>query len=51
MEKEYPQLKKLMDSYKSEDALKEFYDKYYIDIINFKLKLLFKLFNKLNKRV
>ena len=33
MEKEYPQLKKLMDSYKSEDALKEFYDKYYIDTI------------------
>ena len=31
MEKEYPELKKLMDSYKSEDALKEFYEKYYIN--------------------
>ena len=33
MEKEFPQLKKLMDSYKNEDSLKEFYDKYYIDTI------------------
>jgi hypothetical protein len=33
MEKEYQKLKKLMDSYKNEEALKEFYDKYYIDTI------------------
>ena len=32
MEKEYPELKKLLDSYKNDDALKEFYEKYYIDI-------------------
>ena len=30
LEKEFPELKKLMDSYKSEDALKEYYEKYYI---------------------
>ena len=33
MEKEFPELKKLMDSYKGEDALKEFYEKYYINSI------------------
>ena len=33
MEKEFPELKKLMDSYKGEDALKEFYEKYYINTI------------------
>ena len=33
MEKEFPELNKLMESYKSEDALKEFYEKYYIDTI------------------
>ena len=31
MEKEFPELKKLMDSYKAEDALKEYYEKYYIN--------------------
>ena len=31
MEKEFPELKKLIDSYKGEDALKEFYEKYYIN--------------------
>jgi len=31
MEKEFPELKKLMDSYKSKDALGEFYEKYYIN--------------------
>ena len=31
MEKEFPELNKLMESYKSEDALKEFYEKYYIN--------------------
>ena len=29
-EKEFPELQKLMDSYKGEDALKEYYEKYYI---------------------
>ena len=32
MEKEFRNLKKLIVSYKGEDALKEFYEKYYIDI-------------------
>ena len=31
MEKEFPELKKLIDFYKGEDALKEFYEKYYIN--------------------
>ncbi len=30
LEKEFPELKKLMDSYNGEDALKEYYEKYYI---------------------
>ena len=30
LEKEFPELKKLIDSYNAKDALKEFYDKYYI---------------------
>lgn len=30
LEKEFPDFKKLMDSYKGEDALKEYYEKYYI---------------------
>ena len=30
LEKEFPELKKLMDSYKGEDALKDFYEKFYI---------------------
>jgi glutathione S-transferase len=33
MEKEFPYLKKLLDSYKAEEALKEFYEKYYINTI------------------
>ena len=30
LEKEFPELKKLIDSYNSDDALKEYYEKYYI---------------------
>ena len=30
LEKEYPELKKLIDSYNGDDALKEFYEKSYI---------------------
>ena len=30
LEKEFPDFNKLMDSYKGEDALKEYYEKYYI---------------------
>ena len=33
MEKEFPELKKLLDFYKSDNALKEFYEKYYINSI------------------
>ena len=33
MEKEFPELKKLLDFYKSDNALKEFYEKYYINTI------------------
>ena len=33
MEKEFPALKKLLDFYKSDNALKEFYEKYYINSI------------------
>ena len=33
MENEFPELKKLLDSYKNDDALKEFYEKYYINSI------------------
>ena len=33
MEKEFPELKKLLDSYKTGDELKEFYEKYYINTI------------------
>ena len=43
LEKEFPELKKLMDSYKGEDALKDFYDKYYINKI-YSLENLFKKF-------
>ena len=30
LEKEFPELKKLIDSYKGDDSLKEFYEKFYI---------------------
>ena len=30
LEKEFPEFKKLMDSYQGEDALKEYYEKYFI---------------------
>ena len=33
MEKEFPALKKLLDFYKSDNSLKEFYEKYYINSI------------------
>ena len=33
MEKEFPELKKLLDFYKSDNSLKEFYEKYYINSI------------------